>query len=40
MIKNEVNSIKTEAALLAMGIAGGGMLPPVLGLLKDYYSSY
>jgi len=31
---------KSGASLLVMGIAGGGLLPPVLGLLRDYYSSY
>lgn len=31
---------KSGAALLVMGIAGGGILPPILGLLKEYYSSY
>jgi FHS family L-fucose permease-like MFS transporter len=31
---------KKGSSLLVMGIAGGGLLPPVLGLLKDYFSSY
>jgi FHS family L-fucose permease-like MFS transporter len=31
---------KSGSSLLVMGIAGGGLVPPVLGLLKDYYSSY
>jgi len=31
---------KSGSSLLVMGIAGGGLLPPVLGLLKDYFSSY
>lgn len=31
---------KSGSSLMVMGIAGGGLLPPVLGLLKDYFSSY
>ncbi|MDB4303246.1 glucose/galactose MFS transporter [Desulfosarcina sp.] len=31
---------KQGSSLLVMGIAGGGLLPPVLGLLKDHFSSY
>lgn len=31
---------KRGSSLLVMGIVGGGLLPPILGLLKDYYSSY
>lgn len=31
---------KTGSSFLVMGIVGGGLIPPVLGLLKDYYSSY
>ena len=31
---------KKGSSLLVMGIAGGGLLPPVLGLLKDSFSSY
>lgn len=31
---------KRGSSLLVMGIAGGGLLPPVLGLLKDHFSSY
>lgn len=31
---------KSGSSFLVMGIAGGGMVPPILGLLKDYYSSY
>ena len=31
---------KSGSSLLVMGIAGGGLVPPLLGLLKDYYSSY
>jgi len=31
---------KKESSLLVMGIAGGGLLPPVLGLLRDHFSSY
>lgn len=31
---------KSGSSFLVMGIAGGGLVPPVLGLLKDYYSSY
>jgi glucose/galactose transporter len=31
---------KRGSALLVMGIAGGGLLPPVLGLIKDHVSSY
>ncbi len=31
---------KKGSSLLVMGIAGGGLLPPVLGLLKDYFASY
>ena len=31
---------KVGSSLLVMGIAGGGLLPPVLGLLKDHFSSY
>jgi fucose permease len=31
---------KTGSSLLVMGIVGGGLIPPILGLLKDYYSSY
>lgn len=31
---------KSGSSFLVMGIAGGGLLPPLLGLLKDYYSSY
>ena len=31
---------KRGSALMVMGIAGGGLLPPVLGLLKDHFSSY
>jgi FHS family L-fucose permease-like MFS transporter len=31
---------KSGSSLLVMGIAGGGLVPPFLGLLKDYYSSY
>lgn len=31
---------KTGSALLVMGISGGGLLPPVLGLLKDHLTSY
>jgi MFS transporter, FHS family, L-fucose permease len=33
-------SMKLGASILVMGIVGGGILPPVLGALKDYYSSY
>jgi glucose/galactose transporter len=31
---------KKGSSLLVMGIAGGGLLPPVIGLLKDQLSSY
>ncbi len=31
---------KKGSSLLVMGIAGGGVLPPVLGLLKDQFLSY
>ncbi len=31
---------KSGASLLVMGIAGGGLIPPILGLLKDHFSSY
>ncbi len=31
---------KRGSSLMVMGIAGGGLLPPVLGLLKDHFSSY
>jgi len=31
---------KSGSSLMVMGIAGGGLLPPVLGLLKDHFSSY
>lgn len=31
---------KRGSALMVMGIAGGGLLPPVLGLLKDHFLSY
>jgi glucose/galactose transporter len=31
---------KAGSSFLVMGIAGGGLVPPILGLLKDYYSSY
>lgn len=31
---------KKGSALMVMGIAGGGLLPPVLGLVKDQVSSY
>jgi len=31
---------KKGSALMVMGIAGGGLLPPVLGLIKDQVSSY
>lgn len=31
---------KKGSSMLVMGIAGGGLLPPVLGLLKDHFSSY
>ncbi len=31
---------KKGSALMVMGIAGGGLLPPVLGLIKDHVSSY
>jgi MFS transporter, FHS family, L-fucose permease len=31
---------KSGSSFLVMGIAGGGLVPPVLGLLKDYYLSY
>ncbi len=31
---------KKGSSLLVMGIAGGGLLPPVIGLLKDHLSSY
>ncbi|MBI9061096.1 MAG: glucose/galactose MFS transporter [Marinilabiliaceae bacterium] len=31
---------KKGSSLMVMGIAGGGLLPPVLGLLKDYFTSY
>jgi FHS family L-fucose permease-like MFS transporter len=31
---------KTGSSLMVMGIVGGGLLPPVLGLLKDHFSSY
>jgi FHS family L-fucose permease-like MFS transporter len=31
---------KRGSSLMVMGIAGGGLLPPVLGLLKDHFTSY
>lgn len=31
---------KSGSSFLVMGIAGGGLVPPILGLLKDYYLSY
>lgn len=31
---------KTGSSLLVMGIAGGGLIPPLLGLLKDSLGSY
>jgi FHS family L-fucose permease-like MFS transporter len=31
---------KKGSSLMVMGIVGGGVLPPVLGLLKDQFSSY
>ena len=31
---------KRGSSLMVMGIAGGGLLPPLLGLLKDYFTSY
>ncbi len=31
---------KRGSSFLVMGIAGGGLLPPLLGLLKDYFSAY
>jgi glucose/galactose transporter len=31
---------KSGSSLLVMGIVGGGLIPPLLGLLKDYYDSY
>ena len=31
---------KTGSSLMVMGIVGGGILPPVLGLLKDNFSAY
>ena len=30
---------KRGSSLMVMGIAGGGLLPPLLGLLKDYFNS-
>lgn len=31
---------KRGSALMVMGIAGGGLLPPILGVLKDHFLSY
>ena len=31
---------KSGSSLMVMGIAGGGLLPPVLGLLQTHFSSY
>ena len=31
---------KRGSSLMVMGIVGGGLLPPLLGLLKDYFTSY
>jgi len=31
---------KRGSSFLVMGIAGGGLLPPLLGLFKDYFSAY
>ncbi len=31
---------KKGSSLMVMGIAGGGLFPPILGLLKDHFSSY
>ena len=31
---------KSGSSFLVMGIVGGGIVPPILGLLKDHYSSY
>lgn len=31
---------KTGSSLMVMGIVGGGLLPPALGLLKDHFSTY
>ena len=31
---------KRGSSIMVMGIAGGGLLPPLLGLLKDYFTSY
>ncbi len=31
---------KAGSSLMVMGIAGGGLAPPFLGLLKDHFSSY
>lgn len=31
---------KRGSSLMVMGIVGGGLLPPLLGLLKDFFTSY
>lgn len=35
-----LTKIKAGSSLLVMGIAGGGLIPPLPGLLKDSFGSY